>query len=570
MPIKLLDVSVISRIAAGEVVTRPAAVVKELVENSLDAGVTEITIEVAGSGTSLIRVTDNGLGIPSAEVPLVFTRYSTSKISRLEDLDNISTLGFRGEALASIAAVADVELLTRSRDEADGYFLNLRDGVVADKGTRARSQGTTVTVRNLFRRVPARLKFLKSEATESAHVATVVSQYALCFPEVKFTLTPSGRVSLRTPGSGELVGAIARVYGAEVARKMLAIAQTNDSNSETAAVTGMVGSPSLNRPSWDYLSLFVNRRWIVSRTLAKAVESAYHGLLMTGRHPVAIVNVFLPPAEIDVNVHPAKTEIKFRNEGAVFSLVERAVRQTLVAQAPVPRIEERTVTYFAPRMSTPTVSPIQGKTEVRAEEALFAAPAIPEPPRLSLPILRVLGQVSNCYIVAEGPDGLYLIDQHAAHERVLFEKIFNESLTGKPEIQGLLEPQSLELSPGEDASLKSQWTSLAGFGFSLEPFGIRTYLVRAVPAVLRNGDWQGALRELLGGLTEEKSDPREMVATVLACHSAVKAGDSLSLEEMEALIRSLEKTSLPNTCPHGRPTLMKLGFRELEKEFGRV
>jgi len=567
MTIKLLDPRVVSRIAAGEVVERPASVVKELVENSLDAGSSQISVETRGGGIGLIRVIDNGVGIPSGEVELAFSRYATSKISNLGDLESISSLGFRGEALPSIAAVAEVEMVTCAANDSAGNYLGLRDGVTVDRGSRGRSQGTTVTVRNLFRRVPARLKFLKSPATENSHIANVVSQYALAFPEIKFELFVDGRAGLRTPGSGQLIDAVAQVYGLEIARNMLEIGGgewEGGAATSSLLVAGMIGSPAVSRSSRSYLSFFVNRRWISSRLLAWAVEEAYQGLLMRGKHPVAIINISLPPDEVDVNMHPAKTEVKFQNERAVFSAVQRAVRRTLIEQAPVPKIEEVAALYRAPSGPGQVLrtSPVGGDSPATPQ-------TVSQTPMVSLPVLRILGQLLSSYIVAEGPDGLYLIDQHAAHERVLFEKIEGQRSRQKIEVQGLLEPVAFEISPEQEEVLKSNAEDLAEFGFSIEPFGDRTYLVRAVPALLYHKDWTGMVRELLGSISEGKRDWREEMAISMSCHSAVRAGQPLTDDEMRELVRQLEQATLPHTCPHGRPTMIRLNSAQLRKEFGR-
>jgi len=566
MPIKVLDPQLVARIAAGEVVERPASVVKELVENSLDAGSSQISVEVRGGGVSLIRVMDNGSGIPSAEVELAFDRYATSKIGSVDDLESISSLGFRGEALPSIAAVAQVDIVTRAADEPAGTYLSLRDGKAVNRESQGRSQGTTVTVKNLFRKVPARLKFLKSLATENSHMANVVSRYALAFPEVKFALFIDGRATLRTPGSGRLIDSVIEIYGLEVAQNMLEIKGEGWEGGAVLSplVTGMVGSPSIGRSNRDYLSLFVNRRWTNSRLLAWAVEEAYHGLLMQGKHPVAIINISLSPKEVDVNIHPTKTEVKFHHEHAVFSAVQKAVRQALIKLMPVPKIEEVATAYGAPSV------PRQGlPVSAEADSRLIPSSPVAAPtPAVTLPALRILGQLASSYIIAEGPDGLYLIDQHAAHERILFEKIKDQRLRQEVEVQGLLEPVTFEVSPQQEAVLKSQCENLAEFGFSIEPFGERTFLVRAVPALLSGKDWAGMVRELLdsGG---DKGDWREKIAVSMACHSAVKAGQVLTDDEMRELVRQLEQIAIPHTCPHGRPTMIHLSLGQLGKEFGR-
>jgi DNA mismatch repair protein MutL len=545
MPIKILAREVISKIAAGEVVERPASVVKELVENALDAGATQINVEAQDGGVSLIRVTDNGSGIAANDVELAFHRYATSKIDGLTDLEKISTLGFRGEALPSIAAAAEVEVLTKSDGDTTGTYLYLKNGNIVKREKRSRPQGTTVTVHHLFRNFPARLKFLKSATTENGHIANVLSQYALAFPEVKFNLVLDGRLTLKTPGNGNLRDAIAEVYGLEIARQMLEIGGTD----QLPSITGLVSPPSVARSSRGYLSFFVNQRWVRSSLLARASEDAYHGLLMTGRHPIVILNVSLPPQEIDVNVHPTKTEIKFRNSQTVYAAIQKSIGKVLM-KAPPPKI----------KTGAPTLTP---------------TPSLGEPKdtvKTSLPILRVVGQLASNYIMAEGPEGLYLIDQHAAHERILFEKILAQRSQQKMEIQGLLEPANIELSPRQEEVLKTKGELLGEFGFNLEYFGARSYLLRAVPAMMKEGNLAEAVRTLLDSLAaeEEPSKRDENIAQSVACHSAIKAGQSLTAEEMRELIKQLEQTNQPRTCPHGRPTMIHLSSRQLEREFGRT
>ncbi len=562
MPIQVLDEAVATRIAAGEVVERPASVVKELVENALDAGARTVSVETEGGGVNLIRVSDDGAGIPAAELETAFQRYATSKLSSVADLARVSTFGFRGEALPSIAAVAEVEVVTCTAGAPAGEVLRLHQGQPAGRGQRARARGTTVTVRGLFQTVPARLKFLKSNATENAHIARVVSGYALAFPGVRFSLRIDGRHVLATGGSGRLIDAAIEVYGVEVARGLMPIAAPAMPPGGIT-ISGMISQPSLTRANRDSLSLFVNRRAISSRPLAYAVEEAYHGLLMPGRHPLAIINISLPPEEVDVNVHPTKAEVKFRDERAVFTAVQRAVRATLVAQAPVPRMEEPLATY---RAVPPAARPLWGTGREQHPPPAGPPAGTPSPP---LPALRVLGQVASTYIVAEGPDGLYLVDQHAAHERVLYEKYRRQLAAHRVEVQPLLKPTPFEVSPAGAELLRANLATLAEAGFSLEPFGEHSYLVRTIPALLSGGDWAAAVREVLDGGPAGTEDWTERMAVSLACHAAVRAGKTLNLAEMRHLLRELEQASLPRTCPHGRPTVLRIGNDHLEREFGR-
>ncbi len=567
MAIEVLKNEVINKIAAGEVVERASSVVKELVENSLDARSTQITVEIAGGGLALVSVTDNGSGIPSDEIELAFKRHATSKISTFEDLSESHSLGFRGEALPSIASVSDVEITSFNINDNSGIYAELEKGIVIKQQKQARSQGTTIAVKNLFRNVPARLKFIKSKTTENSHIANVVSQYALAFPEVRFALFIDGRESLKTPGTGNLVDSINSVYGIEIASNMLPINNSQDFTADEKGIkiSGMVASPRVSRSNRNYISLFVNRRWVANRNLVWAVEEAYHGLLMTGKHPVAVINIEVPLADVDANVHPTKTEVRFKEEGNVYLALQRAVRQALVNTAPVPKVEEITASYRG--QSQIIVPPEQRHMDMKIVfEEVLGTPVVS-----SLPVLRVLGQSMNSYIVAEGPDGIYIIDQHAAHERIMFEKISKQKEQQGVEVQGLLEPVSIEVLPVQDEILSKNYKYLAEFGFTIEPFGNRNYLVRAVPSIMYKKDWQAALNELIDKLSvKDKADITEHIIATMACHSAVRFGQSLSHDEMRELVRQMEQADLPHACPHGRTTMIHITKKQLEKEFGRV
>jgi DNA mismatch repair protein MutL len=556
MSIKVLAPEVVSKIAAGEVIERPASVVKELVENSLDAGATQIAIEAQGGGVELVKVSDNGAGILTSESELAFQRYATSKVANLDDLERICTLGFRGEALPSIAAVAEVEISTQTPEEAAGSYIRLTKGEVIRKESRARAQGTTVTVRRLFRYFPARLKFLKSTNTENSHISHLVSQYALAFPEVRFSLVLDGRLSLGTKGDGNLRGAVTEIYGLELAQAMLEVQQ----NEGPARVSGLASPASFGRSNRNYLSFFVNRRWVHSPLLIRATEEAYHGLLMDGQHPIAVINVSLPAQELDVNIHPAKAQIKFCNDRAIFGTVRKAIEAAL-SRTPIASSRSMSFSAGSGQWQSPRM--------IMDNEPAFAVARLPT---LELPVLRVLGQLSNTYIIAEGPDGLYLIDQHAAHERILHDRILAQWSRRAVEVQGLLQPVSMELSPREEEIIKAHETSLAEFGFAIEPFGNRTYLIRSVPVLMARADVIEMVTTLLDGIADKAPSAswEERVAESLACHTAVRAGQQLSSDEMRELIKQLEETKQPRTCPHGRPTMIHLNSRQLEKEFGRV
>jgi len=556
MPIKVLESEIVSKIAAGEVIERPASVVKELIENSLDAGATQIALETQGGGVELIKVSDNGAGIPAPELELAFHRYATSKIGNLDDLEKISSLGFRGEALPSIAAVAEVEILTQTSSTPIGSYLHLRKGEVVHKESRARPQGTTITVRRLFRYFPARLKFLKSVNTENSHIAHLVSQYALAFPEVKFSLVVDKRHSLRTTGNGDLREVVSEIYGSEVAQRMLKVEQKGS----PAKIGGLTSPPSLARSNRNYLSFFVNRRWVRSPLLTRATKEAYHGLLMDGQHPIAVINISLPAQELDVNIHPAKAQIKFCYEQAVFGSVQKAIEEAL-ARTPIASSKAVPFSVSSGQWQSPHM--------IMDNEPAFVVAQLPT---MELPVLRVLGQLANTYIIAEGPNGLYLIDQHAAHERILYDQISAQWAQKEVEVQGLLQPITIELSPREEETLRASKEFLAEFGFTIEPFGNRSYMIRAIPALMARANIIEIISALLDNLASKESlNPwEEKIAQSLACHGAIRAGQQLSNEEMRELIKQLEQTKQPRACPHGRPTMIHLSSHQLEKEFGRI
>ena len=579
LPIRVLPPEVAARIAAGEVVERPASVVKELLENALDAGASRIAIEVSSGGLESIRVSDDGCGIDASQLEAAFQRHATSKLTNDADLAGVLTLGFRGEALPSIAAVAEVEMISRPPRSESAARLCLVPGASPRLSVCGAPVGTSVVVRRLFGRLPARRKFLRSPASETNALTTVVSQYALAYPEVGFTLVIDDRQALQTPGSAEPRDAFAAVYGAETAAAMLEAGKNDGSARVDLAgfgVHGLVGPPQVSRAGRQYISLFVNRRWIQNRRLAFSVEEAYQGLLMTGRHPVAALHLRVPPDEVDVNVHPTKAEVRFLDEGAVFGAIQRAVRSALLEGVPVPATS---LTTPALQLSPQSSTPLLWEHGMRLVSPIARAP-LPAPngapghvtttPAQALPVLRVIGQMGGIYIIAEGPEGMYLIDQHAAHERVLYEHFSRKRREGKPDVQALLEPVALELSPRQRTLLAAQDDALAGHGFQIEPFGDGACVLRALPRSLAGADVRQAVLEFVDTMFEEgEGDRRDSVAMSLACHGAVRAGKTLSIEEMRDLARQLEESETPNTCPHGRPTMIHLSAETLAREFGR-
>ncbi len=569
MPIRILSEDVASAIAAGEVIERPASVVKELIENALDAGARSIGVRVERGGRSLVEVSDDGAGIPAAEVPLALERHATSKLQTKEDLFAIRTLGFRGEALASIGAVAHLELVSRPPDAAGGTRLRSEGGHVGKPEPIGAPQGTVVRVRDLFFNVPARQKFLKAEETERRRILSLVTRYALAYPQVRFSLEQEGRPAFASSGSGDRREVLAAVFGLEVAREMVGLPPAEVRGMR---LEGFISPPAVNRSNRREVTLFVNGRWIQDAALTAAVVQAYHGLLMVGRYPIAAVLLTLPPEELDVNVHPAKAEVRFREAEAVFALVQRAVRATLLGLAPAPEVS-LPATWNAGWQEPGGPRPADPAWAIaHAEPPPSVSLSQPGLPASALPLLRSIGQVGATYLVAEGPDGLYLIDQHAAHERVLFEKLLQQQGAGAG-AQVLLEPASVELAPSEALVLEGQLDVLRRLGFVVEEFGSSTFRVRAVPPLLSQLPAAQALRAVIEDFEEDESPLADVlearVAARVCKRAAVKAGQVLSLVEQEQLLRDLEACAMPRACPHGRPTMIHLSVASLERQFGR-
>jgi DNA mismatch repair protein MutL len=598
MGIQILEETVVAQIAAGEVVERPSSVVKELVENALDAGARNIKVTIQGDGRKLIRISDDGSGMPTDEVELAFARHATSKLRSVDDLNDIMTLGFRGEALASIASVSQVNLTTRHIDEQMGTSLQLEGGAIRQRRAVGAPAGTVFAVENLFYNTPARLKFLKSEATEKRQIAQVITRYALAYPDVRFILEQDGREMFRSNGSGQLADVLITALGLDEFKHMLEVEDESTFDDDlTVRVRGFTAAPSLNRADRQRITLFINGRWITDTSLTYAVVQAYHTLLMTGRYPVAVLMIDIPPREVDVNVHPTKAEVRFRNPDAVFSSVQRAVRRAVIAQAQTPTIRPA---HYAPRglmtnttwgdeptqqiglglsMDGPGQFARKGDALVQAEEETVApedipvGPSAPLRPR-TLPMLRVVGQVGASYIVAEGPAGLYLIDQHAAHERILYEQFMEEHARKQSMAQQTLDAQTIQFPPVEARLVEDCLEQLAQVGFALEPFGPNTFVIRAVPAMLADDDpvevVSGIVDDLMLDRTPGQASIEDKIVLRVCKQAAVKAGQILSHEEMQGLIRMLERTQSPLTCPHGRPTMIHMSGDQLAREFGRL
>ncbi|MBO8137589.1 MAG: DNA mismatch repair endonuclease MutL [Desulfotomaculum sp.] len=607
--IHILSENIANKIAAGEVIERPLSVVKELVENSLDAGASRISVDIRDGGTSSITVSDNGCGIEVEDAALAFSRHATSKIYKVEDLFQISTLGFRGEALPSIASVAKVTMLTRVPNSDKGVKLIIEGGKIIEEVPVGCQPGTKVTVQDLFYNTPARKKHLKSPNSEAGLISDLISRLALSRPNVSFKLTSQGRVLLETPGNDKLIDTIAAVNGLQVAKKMIPV----EGQTSGIHISGYVSKPELSRATRLHQTVIVNGRYVKSRLVSDALQEAYHTLLSSKRHPVAVLVIELAPGMVDVNVHPAKMEIRISKEKELSKLITSTVQNALRTPKIVPLVEqtlnnqktrtelktetaskknnEQTKFNFqmprinkAPSILKNTVTNVNENKEIKLKnndqykehdiknyqdkDLLESNQEVKEENKNythKFPDLLPLGQLLPTYILAQGQEGLYIIDQHAAHERVLYEKYIKQRGTQKNS-QMLLVPVVLELSYQENLVLTENIISFRELGFILEHFGGNTYMLRGVPADFPQGDEVEFFYEILETNTSNFYD---ILAAKLACRSAIKAGQKLTIDEMENLIMQMSELDNPYTCPHGRPTMINLSFEELTKRFKR-
>ncbi len=641
--IRVLDKHVAELIAAGEVVERPASVVKELTENAIDAGASSVTVEIKQGGVTYLRVTDNGCGIPREEVPRAFLRHATSKVWSEEDLGSISTLGFRGEALASIAAMARVEMLTRTADALSGTRCTIEGGGEAQVEEAGCPVGTTIVVRDLFYNTPARMKFLKKDVTEGNSVAAVLDRMALSHPEVGFRFIRDGVVKLQAPGDGKLLSAVYAVYGREFASGLIEVSHSIG----PLSLTGYISKPERARGSRAQQSFYINGRLVNSRACAAALEEAYKHSVMVGRFPYCVLNISLPPMQVDVNVHPAKTEVRFADERSVFDLVyygckttlagldsataafDRGLRQTRLAVNPITAATAPTQgsqQRFAPeqyRQPAPAAlgsarptgegQPPRPVTLPRPSATAVAEPQVEMPPRLRrpqaadalsdnrltyrtdpsvLPLrlpavptrpqvveaesvqpdFRLIGELFDTYILLEQEDSLLLVDKHAAHERLIFERLRSDTDLSRSQL--LLVPLTVTLDKESYDAAVGRLEVFARLGFAAEDFGDGALLVREAPMLLEQADVAALVEEIASGIAQNR---RELTPAVLddlfhsvACRSAIKAGQKNTLPELAEIIRLLEQDSALRNCPHGRPISIKLTRREVEKLFGRV
>ena len=575
-----LDETVIRQIAAGEVVERPASVLKELLENALDAKSRHVTIDLQGAGRELIRVADDGHGMASADAALALERHTTSKIRSFDDLESLSTFGFRGEALPSIASVSKLELVTHSADEPHGFCVSVSGGKIVSKKECGRAYGTTVEVRDLFHNTPARLKFLKSDATERARLLRVFEETALAHPGVAFEYRDAARQRpLELPARKSLLERISDLWGSEFGSETLFPLSLDH---PYLKIEGWVSQPQAHQAGKSYQVFYVNRRPIQSRSLTHALYEAYRDCLPVGRHPAAVVFLSLDASQVDVNVHPAKREVRFRNESQVYEALVREIRLKRTEGSSAPRMfsdaPER-VPPPAQRVAEPrpsyTAQPPQVFPELQktVQAALPAAapmelpsPAAPRPP-------RVLAQLHALYILAEDDQGLVLVDQHAASERILYERLKKAALSDETvPAQPLLLPVLWSLNRAEAEIVEGQLGTFGKLGYRIEPFGERTFRVAEAPAIIPEPELKDTLDAILRSLEDRGTAlaADEKILMMSACRAAVKANDRLSVKELSELVQHLSTCDNPHTCPHGRPTTVRITRLELDKKFGRI
>jgi DNA mismatch repair protein MutL len=573
MPIRILPETVTSQIAAGEVVERPASVVKELLENALDAGAANIEIRIEKAGRDLIEVADDGSGIPFGELNLAVARHATSKLESAQDLSHIHTLGFRGEALASIASVSILTIQSQTTDSRTGGQVIVKGGKVNGAQEVGGGSGTRVKVEQLFYNTPARLKFLKHDLTEKNQITTLVFRYALEYPKVRFSLNSDSKVIFHTFGNNDRREILSQIFGVEVGRQLLEV----DLKDESMSIAGYISPITVTRSNRREMVFFVNGRLVQDATLSTAFLQAYRSLLMVGRYPLGFLSVHLDPEDVDVNVHPSKAEIRFRESDRIFGCVQRAIKRALMSNNMAPAVFQTGWASFnqgwdRANEQNPLPKFVSSPALIHPTGESVRSPDAQPIPLSHMPLLRTIGQIGMAYIVAEGPDGLYLIDQHAAHERVLYEK-FTARVPQQVSAQALLEPRVIHLSSNLASLLKEQLSVLLGLGFDIEEFGENSFRIKSIPQFLSGQDVGQLIHSALEQAEEDETPFQNQMDLRLIARickrAAIKSGIALSLEEARALIQDLEKCNSPRTCPHGRPTMIHLPVDLLERQFGR-
>ena len=597
--IKILNKNVADKIAAGEVVDRPVSIVKELVENSIDSGASSITVEIREGGKSYIRVTDNGCGIDAEEVETAFLRHATSKITAVKDLDAIRTLGFRGEALASISAVSRVEMITKTKDARAGRRIIVEASKIIDNSSAGCPDGTTITVKDLFFNVPARLKFMKTDATESRQIADLMSRVALAYPDIKFRFLNGGKLVFNTTGNNNILENIINIYGQDIGKELVKVERSEKGNH----VVGFVSNPGFSTASRIRQIFCVNGRVVSSPVIERALDKAYKERLFQGRFPAAFLFIAVPAETLDVNIHPTKKEIRFDDESVVEDFITDSVKEALTYKEAIPKIKggnlkqenkanrplSRPVTLSAEPEETkpvvPEAKPIKEEqydiksllstireeavAPVVREEEFHAQPSKP----FDFDDLTIIGSLFDTYILAFAGDSFFMLDQHAAHERIFYEKLKGQYESKEKASQQLMIPLNFNVS-ADVVMTEDKWLPvIENMGYNAEFFGNNTYLVREIPAFMEMREAEDFLNDLFNQFSDRPDMQNQAVLDKIimrSCKSAVKGGDKLTASEIDSLIEQLKRCDNPFSCPHGRPTFVKMTKYEIEKMFKRV
>ncbi len=582
----LLKEDTINKIAAGEIIERPASIVKELVENSIDAGASSITVEIKEGGKAYIYITDNGHGILEADLQNVFMRHATSKISSIEDLMKIDTLGFRGEAMSSISAVSEIELSTRYREETTGTYILVKNRSIIEKKSIGYPVGTSIKVKNLFYNTPARQKFLKSDRSESSYITDIMEKFALSNANISFKYTNNEKLIFHTPGNGDLISVIQCIFGLKAAKLMLPVSYKN----ELIGIEGYIAKPELTKGNSSSIIFSVNERVVKNFMLREAVRAAYKSLIMTKRYPFSILNITIDPEKVDVNVHPTKAEIKFLDERSIFNIIYYTINNVLssndlhytntIIKDDFTALKE--TDFIQTKLDSPFIRTDDTNIYSRTQDVAIIKDNIfsskiesdnsdEEQSFVNKKLSRIIGQLFNTYILCQNDDKFFMIDQHAAHERIIFENL-SKGGKGQIEQQPLLIPMIIELSISEVSNIKIGMEMLSELGFEVEIFGENSVAIRQVPLIMGHPCSGAVISELLdniGDIKDNLSELKEKMLLQIACKSAIKAGDSLNNTEITSLVNELFNTRLYYTCPHGRPTILSFHKYELEKKFKR-
>ena len=568
-----LSEDIVNKIAAGEVIERPASVVKELLENALDAGATVISVDIKKAGKELIKVKDNGCGMSKEDAQLCIARHATSKIRTAEDLHHIQTLGFRGEALSSIAAVSHFILMTKEKESLSGTKIVVSGGVLQKNEAVGSADGTTIEMHDLFLNTPVRKKFMKSDSTELKSIIDIVMRYALMYPKAAFTVVSDGKAVLETE-SADLLSVIASLYGNAIVKELLPVSKEGTS----IRITGYVSKPTYTRGDKEHQSIFVNGRYVKDHVITHALHEAYHSVLFVHRHPFAVLHVEVDPAIIDVNVHPTKREVKFEKSDVIYRAVYHAVRDVLEKEELIPDAEMRqgTLSRLASYQTMPKYAFEQSMQTMLSSQAALETHDTLNAVYIEgskFPPMKILGQIHKTFFVAETPGGMLVIDQHIVQERVLYERFMMQYLDSAVKTQALLQAEVIEFAPHDAIVVGEHIGDFEKLGFLIEEFGKNSFLLRAIPMIFGRAQPKELMPDLIGQFDSGKrtavEEKAEGIITRMSCRYSVKAGDTFTVQQMESWLKELDTCTLPYHCPHGRPIFVRITADELEKMFLR-